>query len=75
MEYFKDIQELGVSERCAADVFYLRTRSRWTEELEKELILLHKNGNPPNMCDFGVTEETQAKMAKLCEEIAKKYKE
>ena len=37
---------------CAMDVWYLRTRSRWTEEKEAELIQLHKEGNPPNMGDF-----------------------
>lgn len=46
-------EELGVSYQCAADIYYLRTRSRWTEELENELIRLHKQGNPPNMNEFG----------------------
>ncbi len=46
-------KELNVSENCAGDVWYLRTRSRWTQELENQLIQLHKEGNPPNMCDFG----------------------
>lgn len=45
--------ELGVSESCAMDIAYLRTRSRHTPELEAELIELHKKGIPPNMCDFG----------------------
>lgn len=51
-------QELQVSESCALDVLYLRTRSRWSEELEDELITLHRAGNPPNVNDFGCTEET-----------------
>lgn len=46
-------EELQVSEACAWDVWYLRSRSRWTQNLENELIQLHKDGNPPNMCDFG----------------------
>lgn len=45
--------ELNVSEACAMDVFYLRTRSRHTPELEQHLIELHAQGTPPNMCDFG----------------------
>lgn len=45
--------ELGVSMGCACDVRYLRTRSRWTEELEEELIRLHKAGTPPNVMEFG----------------------
>lgn len=55
---------VNVSQGCAADVFYLRTRSRHTQELEDELIRLHNAGTPPNMCDFGVTEKTQAALMK-----------
>lgn len=51
--------ELGVSLSCAADVEYLRTRNRHTDALEAELISLHEAGTPPNMCEFGVTAETQ----------------
>jgi hypothetical protein len=45
-------KDLDVSDACAADVYYLRTRSRHTPELELELIRLHKEGNPPNICDW-----------------------
>lgn len=45
-------KELDVDESCAADVWYLRTRSRWTRELEAELIRLHRAGTPPNVCEF-----------------------
>lgn len=45
--------------RCKEDIEYLRTRSRHTKELEKELINLHIAGTPPNMSEFGVTKETQ----------------
>lgn len=45
--------ELGISEECARDVVYLRTRSRHTPELEEELIALHKAGTPPNVNEFG----------------------
>jgi len=53
------MQELGVEESCAADIEYLRTRHRHTPELEAELIRLHAIGRPPNIFEFGVTEETQ----------------
>ena len=46
-------KELGCSEQCAMDVWYLRTRSRHTPELEEKLITLHNQGTPPNMCEFG----------------------
>jgi hypothetical protein len=53
-EYFKSLaEELGCSVGCAGDVWYLRQRSRWTQELENELIRLHKEGTPPNICEFG----------------------
>jgi len=53
-KYIQDLAgELQISEACAFDVWYLRTRSRWTQSLENELIQLHKDGNPPNICDFG----------------------
>lgn len=45
--------ELNVSESCAGDVWYLRQRSRWTTELESELIRLHRAGTPPNLMEFG----------------------
>jgi hypothetical protein len=60
-QYIRDLAtELGVSVNCAYDVWYLRTRSRHTPELEAELITLHAAGTPPIMCDFGVTEGTQS---------------
>jgi len=38
----------------ALDVWYLRTRSRWTLELEDELIHMDQAGEPaPNMNDYG----------------------
>jgi len=51
-------QAAQVSEECVSDVGYLRSRSRWSEELELELIALHKAGNPPNVNEFGCTPET-----------------
>ena len=53
-EYIQKLAvELNVPEACAMDVYYLRTRSRWMPELEAELIQLHQQGTPPNMCEFG----------------------
>lgn len=46
--------ELCVSEACASDVYYLRTRSRHTPELEKELIDQYKQGVPVNVMEFGI---------------------
>ena len=43
-----------VSELCAANIQYLRTRSRWTPELEQQLIKIDKAGKEqPNICEFG----------------------
>jgi hypothetical protein len=53
-EYYKSLaEELGCSFACAVDVWYLRQRSRWTQELENELIRLYNEGTPPNICEFG----------------------
>jgi hypothetical protein len=38
--------KLGISIQCASHVLYLRTRSRWTQKLEDELIQSHKDGKP-----------------------------
>lgn len=48
-------KELNCSYACAGDVWYLRQRSRWTQELEDELILLYAEGTPPNVMEFGCT--------------------
>jgi hypothetical protein len=69
-QYMRDLAaELGVSVSCAQDVWYLRTRSRHTPALEAELIALHAAGNPPSMCDFGVTKITQGEIQKVCENV------
>lgn len=41
-----------ISEECASDVVYLRSRSRWSEAMECELIRLHLAGTPPNVCEW-----------------------
>ena len=52
------VQAAQVSPECVLDVEYLRTRNRWTQELQFELIALHKAGKVPNMNEFGCTRET-----------------
>ena len=53
IDYLNNLsEELGCSVGCAGDVWYLRQRSRWTQELENELISLHNAGNPPNINEF-----------------------
>ncbi len=44
--------ELNIDTKAASDVVYLRTRSRWTQELENRLIAEHKNGRPVNVMEF-----------------------
>lgn len=58
-----------VSEACALDVLYLRTCDRWTVELEKELIRLYKADTPPNVMEFGCTQETGNILLRNAEEI------
>ncbi len=48
----KVAKELQVTEECATAVWYLRTRSRWTQAHETELIRLHRAGTPPNIFDW-----------------------
>lgn len=52
-EYFNNLaQELNCSFSCAMNVWYLRQRSRWTQDLENRLIELDKQGIQPNMNEF-----------------------
>lgn len=62
------MKKYGVDRSCAQDIEYLRTRARHTEELENELIALHKAGTPPNMMEFGVTASTKAAMEEIIRE-------
>lgn len=39
-------KNLRVSEGVAGDIWYLRTRSRWTQDLENQLIAADQAGNP-----------------------------
>lgn len=40
----------------------MRTRTRWAQKLEDELIRSHREGKPPNMCEFGCTQATGQKI-------------
>ena len=51
-EILRVSDDLYISERCASDVVYLRSRSRWTLEAEGELIRLHAIGTPPNIFEW-----------------------
>jgi hypothetical protein len=51
-------EELKISEACANDIVYLRSRSRHSKILEDKLISLHKAGTPPKMSEFGLDPET-----------------
>ena len=39
-------EEFGVSDETSSAIFYLRTRSRWTQAKEDELIRRDRAGNP-----------------------------
>jgi hypothetical protein len=50
-EYIKqEAEKLKVNEEDMSLIYYLRTRSRWTQEKEDHLIELSRNGQPlPNV--------------------------
>lgn len=54
-----EAKKLGISDLDMGDIYYLRTRSRWTQEKENYLIKLAREGKPlPPTCeDFVVPEE------------------
>lgn len=57
--------ELGISEDHAEQVHYLRSRSRWTQELEDELIRMGKCGEPlVNMSEWPPEEMRQGNPVK-----------
>lgn len=64
---------LGITYAQASDVLYLRSRCRWTQELENELFELYKNGETPLIYDFGVNEQSKERMKKIVGEVAARY--
>ena len=70
----KIVTELKVSEDCASNIVYLRSRHRHTQALENQLIALHTAGTPPNMNEFGCTKETgEALLNAALTSVASKY--
>jgi hypothetical protein len=51
-EVEKFAAENNVTWKCASDVMYLRTRSRWTQELEDRLMQLYKDGKEVNIFEW-----------------------
>jgi hypothetical protein len=51
-------KELGVSDMQAGDIFYLRSRSRWSQELENRIIAAHKATKKNIVCTSGEEETT-----------------
>ena len=48
---------MAIEHSLAVDLHYFRSTSRWTPELEKELIILHNQNNAPNIFTFGLNED------------------
>mgnify|MGYP001602618275 CR=1 FL=1 len=44
-------QKLGINVHQASDVYFLRTRSLWNEELERVLVKAFKEGFSFNVCE------------------------
>jgi hypothetical protein len=51
-------KELGVSDMQAGDIWYLRSRSRWTQKLENRIVAAHKATGKSIVCTSGEEEET-----------------
>ena len=54
-------------------VHYLRSRARWTEQLEEDLVRQLEKGEDVNLNEFGVTTETQARMSTFVNNLSKIY--
>lgn len=48
----KIVEQYKCSDACAMDVSYLRTRSRWSPELEARLVKEHSEGKKIMICDW-----------------------
>tara|TARA_B100000925_G_C21849201_1_gene405023 strand:- start:191 stop:487 length:297 start_codon:yes stop_codon:yes gene_type:complete len=57
VEHIKELGgELGLSYSDASSIYYLRTRSRWTQELEDRLIQANRAGHSIPTTDGGEAE-------------------
>jgi len=68
--------ELGVSDQCATDIWYLRSRARWTQRAEDELVRRDKAGEPlPNICEWPEegSEFRDFSMKEYVEDLTKQY--
>lgn len=62
-----------LSETQIESVAYLRSRNRWTQQLEDELIQKLKAGQTVNLNEFGVTADSHAEMEKLIDEVISEH--
>ena len=74
--------QLSISRTVASDIWYLRTRSRWTQDLEDQLVKADKAGNSISSEDvlsgewpYGEKEARQKKMTFELEAFAQQCKE
>jgi len=78
-ELKKVAKEFGISEDVANDVVYLRTRSRWRQDLEQQIIDAAKAGNPISSDDIMTGEwpygEKDVRRAKISAGLDKLIKE
>lgn len=67
-------EETNSSFQCATDVYFFRGKIHWTLAKERELIRLHKEGNPPDMSTFGITAKSQTRLKRIIADIEKERK-
>lgn len=67
------IAQHNLTQECVEHIRYLRTRIRWTNELEEELIRLHKAGTPPIIGEFGVPLGGSPQVKELVQKLADQY--
>ena len=46
------MKEFNLSREGASDILYLRSRSRWSPELEQELISIYQRGESVKICEW-----------------------
>jgi hypothetical protein len=63
---FREVEEIKeekqVSRACAFDIWYLRTRGRYTQEFENRIVDLHRDGKPVDIEEFGCTEDSERRL-------------
>ena len=53
-EVIRLVEEEGIDQGSAWDIFYFRQSKNWCIELERELIKMHSEGRPPlDLSKFG----------------------